>query len=116
MAAIPGCALCSCSIRATFRGRETDARPAERRRLDLEKGHHMAFTTFSGGKTDSALARLYNSVTENLRERRAYNAVFWQTWRELSALSDRELADLGFARSDIGYLSREAAERALLRR
>ncbi len=75
----------------------------------------MALTTLSGSTTESALVRLYRSMARTVRERRAYNAVFRQTWRELNALSDRELADLGLARSDIGYLSREAAGRALRR-
>ena len=73
----------------------------------------MAFTTFSGGRAPSTAARLARRAVEALRERRAYNAAFRQTYRELHALNDRELADLGFARTDIGGLAREAAERAL---
>ena len=75
----------------------------------------MAFIT-TAGKRDGALARLLNGILVALRERRAYNAVYRQTWRELSALSERELADLGIARSEIGALSQEAAIRARHRR
>lgn len=75
----------------------------------------MAFIN-TAGKRDGALARLLQTTLDALRERRAYNAVYRQTWRELSALSERELADLGIARSEIGALSQDAAARALHRR
>lgn len=75
----------------------------------------MAFIN-AAGKRDGALARLLQTTLDALRERRAYNAVYRQTWRELSALSERELADLGIARSEIGALSQDAAARALQRR
>lgn len=38
-------------------------------------------------------------------------AAFNQTYRELDALSDRELADIGFSRCDIGWVARDAARR-----
>jgi uncharacterized protein YjiS (DUF1127 family) len=73
----------------------------------------MAFTTLSGGRAPSAATRLARRAADALRERRAYNAAFRQTYRELHALNDRELADLGFVRGEIGGLAREAAERAI---
>lgn len=39
-------------------------------------------------------------------------AAYLQTWRELDALSDRELNDIGFSRYDIARIAREAAARA----
>ncbi|PKP63295.1 MAG: hypothetical protein CVT86_05600 [Alphaproteobacteria bacterium HGW-Alphaproteobacteria-8] len=38
-------------------------------------------------------------------------AAFNQTWRELDGLSDRELSDIGFSRSDIARIARDAASR-----
>ena len=39
----------------------------------------------------------------------ARRAVYAQTVRELNALTDRELADLGIARTSIAEVAREAA-------
>lgn len=48
---------------------------------------------------------LIGSVQDYLRRQR----VFRQTLRELDALSDRELSDLGMHRADIETIAREAA-------
>lgn len=40
---------------------------------------------------------------------RARRALFRQTYDELAALSDRELADIGLHRTEIGRVAREAA-------
>ncbi|WP_223423491.1 DUF1127 domain-containing protein [Tateyamaria pelophila] len=42
-------------------------------------------------------------------ERRRARAVYDRTWRELSAMSDRERADIGIHRSDIPGIASEAA-------
>jgi len=47
---------------------------------------------------------------EMRRETRARRAVYNQTFRELSALTRRELDDIGVARSDISDIAREAAD------
>ena len=47
-------------------------------------------------------------VTYILSNIRAYN-LYRQTVHELSRLSDRELADLGIARSDIAHVARKSA-------
>jgi uncharacterized protein YjiS (DUF1127 family) len=56
------------------------------------------------------------AALENLRARidRAMTrrAVYLRTLDELSALTDRELADLGFARCDLPRVASEAAGRA----
>lgn len=44
-----------------------------------------------------------------LKERAARYAVYRQTVSELSSCSDRELADLGFHRSEIPRIAKEAA-------
>lgn len=46
---------------------------------------------------------------ETLRSRYAKWQRYSRTVSELEALSNRELADLGIARSDIGRIAREAA-------
>lgn len=43
------------------------------------------------------------------REASARRAIHAQTLRELNALTDRELADLGLARGNIAAIAREAA-------
>jgi uncharacterized protein YjiS (DUF1127 family) len=50
-------------------------------------------------------AAIVASVKVNLAQRRVYT----QTLTELSALSERELTDLGIARGMIGEIAREAA-------
>jgi uncharacterized protein YjiS (DUF1127 family) len=42
-------------------------------------------------------------------ERRRARAIYVRTWRELSAMSDRERADIGIHSSDIPRISSEAA-------
>ncbi|MBM7070063.1 DUF1127 domain-containing protein [Actibacterium sp. 188UL27-1] len=49
--------------------------------------------------------RLRSEIAENRRTRAVYN----QTFAELSAMSDRELVDIGLSRGDIGQISAEAA-------
>lgn len=51
----------------------------------------------------------FNRAIDALRQFRARRAAFTQTYNELSVLSQRELDDLGIARSDIAAIAREAA-------
>lgn len=51
------------------------------------------------------LGMLVRAVKEAVAQRRVYN----QTLRELNALTQRELADLGIHRSSIGRIASEAA-------
>lgn len=46
---------------------------------------------------------------EAFKARRARNAIFRTTLRELNQLSERELADLGLHRSQIKQVAKEAA-------
>ncbi len=47
-----------------------------------------------------------------LEQRAARRAVYNRTVYELQALSDRDLADLGFHRTEIPQIAREAADKA----
>lgn len=48
---------------------------------------------------------------DDARHARARREVYRATHHALSSLSDRELADLGIFRCDIGQLARQAADR-----
>jgi uncharacterized protein YjiS (DUF1127 family) len=48
---------------------------------------------------------MFGSLKERLAKHRRYN----RTVKELSFLSDRELADLGIGRADMRRIAREAA-------
>ncbi len=56
-----------------------------------------------------ALAYRFDEAVSALRRFRARRAAFNQTYNELAILSDRELNDLGIARSDIAAIARESA-------
>ena len=57
-------------------------------------------SVFSGG-----VASVFLAASDYLSRRRTYR----QTLRELNALSDRELADVGINKSMIGALARQSA-------
>jgi uncharacterized protein YjiS (DUF1127 family) len=62
-------------------------------------------TTFDAYAADHARPGLFDRLREALAERTAY----LQVRAELSALSDRELADIGLGRYDIDAVARSAA-------
>ena len=68
----------------------------------------MAFAnvTRSG---EFGLAHGLGALDEKLRDQRQRNRVYRQTLNELKSLTDRDLADLGIARSMIGAIAMEAA-------
>lgn len=55
------------------------------------------------------LADRLQGLFAQLREANVRRALFNQTHRELAALSDRDLSDLGFSRADIADVARRAA-------
>jgi uncharacterized protein YjiS (DUF1127 family) len=72
-----------------------------------------AHSAFSGYDLDEATAlnrvrRLYAKGAEWWQEHRAYN----QTINELSALSDRDLSDIGISRADIPSIARQTSKSA----
>lgn len=58
------------------------------------------------------LRQRFADFVQRVRAARKARAVYLQTLEELSALTDRDLADLGIARISIEDIAREAARRA----
>jgi uncharacterized protein YjiS (DUF1127 family) len=71
----------------------------------------MAYVS-STGVSSLGLRQRFGDFVQRVREARKARAVYNQTFEQLSALSDRDLADLGIARISIGDVAREAARRA----
>jgi uncharacterized protein YjiS (DUF1127 family) len=70
---------------------------------------HQGFSGYALPEANGVLngvRRMSKSFAVWSAERRAYN----EAVRELSALSDRDLADIGIARVDIEAVAREAAK------
>ena len=61
------------------------------------------------GRNDSGIRGRLTAFFAGIQENRARNAVYRQTIRELNALTERDLADLGIHRSMITRIAREAA-------
>jgi uncharacterized protein YjiS (DUF1127 family) len=68
----------------------------------------MAYVNTSRAASLS-LADRFPGVIASVKAALARRAVYMQTVRELDALTDRELADLGMSRLEIPALAREAA-------
>ncbi|MBF9034490.1 DUF1127 domain-containing protein [Rhodobacterales bacterium HKCCE2091] len=68
----------------------------------------MAYVASSRKESLTIFARLGEMVAA-FRETLEAHRVFRQTFNELNALSDRELADLGIARSMISRIAYDAA-------
>ena len=62
--------------------------------------------------SNGTIAQWISNKLEALREERRLRAVYRQTYRELSELSQRELADLGIDRANIREIALEAARNA----
>ena len=68
----------------------------------------MAFANVTRGG-EFGLSHGLGALVEKLRDQRQRNRVYRQTLNELKSLTDRDLADLGIARSMIGAIAMEAA-------
>lgn len=68
----------------------------------------MAYATSSRAVGVTLMDRLSSLVTE-LRAANARRALYSQTLRELNALSDRDLTDLGLSRSNVVEVALQAA-------
>jgi uncharacterized protein YjiS (DUF1127 family) len=56
-----------------------------------------------------SLGERFNTLRQAIAEKRAQNRAYRATFDELDRLSDRELADLGIARSNIRGIAYEAS-------
>ncbi|SMX43837.1 hypothetical protein MAA8898_02915 [Maliponia aquimaris] len=72
----------------------------------------MAFATDNFSNTQTGFGARVSSLITAYQTRRAKSRVFRQTYAELSTLSDRDLADLGLARSEIRRVAWQAANEA----
>ena len=68
----------------------------------------MAYVNSSRAASFS-LADRFSGMVARMKAELARRAVYNQTVRELAALTERELADLGISRLDIPAVAREAA-------
>lgn len=68
----------------------------------------MAYATQTQGSNNGIAARL-GAIAADISERFARRRLYNRTYRELAALSGRELEDLGIHRSQIGQIAYQAA-------
>lgn len=69
----------------------------------------MAFATEILSNAQSGLTDRLHTLFAAIQTRRAKRRVFQQTYAELAGLSNRDLADLGLARSEIRRIAWQAA-------
>lgn len=69
----------------------------------------MAHTTANITNAQSGLGARVSGLVATFQARRARRRVFKQTYAELASLSNRDLADLGLARSEIARVAWQAA-------
>jgi uncharacterized protein YjiS (DUF1127 family) len=84
---------------------------AELFQLRLRDGTHKGLKPTTGPQPPPAMtqkepAMNFESIRRYFRERRVY----WDTLRELSTYTDRELHDIGIDRADIEHIARQAAQ------
>ncbi|SLN75657.1 DUF1127 domain-containing protein [Roseisalinus antarcticus] len=73
----------------------------------------MAYAQTNIGRLyQGGLKSRIQQLRTSIRRRAERRAVYLRTYNELNTLSDRDLADFGFHRSEIAGISRKAAEKA----
>lgn len=70
----------------------------------------MTDTILAHGLTGRLFSR-FSEARAQWRAERAHRALYLRTLHELQVLSDRDLADIGIARSEIRAIARDAADR-----
>lgn len=70
----------------------------------------MTTTTLTAPAGFGARIRI-KTMMENFRRHRADQRAIRQTFNELSAMSDRDLADIGVTRGDIRHIATQATAR-----
>ena len=68
----------------------------------------MAFA-FTHAPHGFSLRAVFRNALDSIRQAAARRAAFNALYDELNAMSDRELADIGLARSEIGDVARDHA-------
>ncbi len=71
----------------------------------------MAMNSLALGKPglEITISETLRNVTRKLRKRSAWKKTYTTTFQELKRLSDRDLSDLGMARTDIHRIAKDAA-------
>ena len=69
----------------------------------------MAYASNSHSAASNGIAARFEGLLVDIKARIARRKVFNQTFRELSALSNRDLADLGLSRGEIRRVAYQAA-------
>lgn len=75
----------------------------------IEQSRHMAYETNSLGAVGNGIMDRVNTLIAEYRAKAARRKVYRNTLRELSALSHRELCDLGLNHSEIKRVAYQAA-------
>lgn len=69
----------------------------------------MAYTTQLASNTQTGFFARFAALTETIRLRNEKRKIYNRTYRELASLTDRDLSDLGLARSEIRRVAWQAA-------
>jgi uncharacterized protein YjiS (DUF1127 family) len=75
--------------------------------MQYANAHGAAGTSAGGAK--GGLAQWVSGVVQAIRTRSEEHARYVRTREELSALTERELTDIGLGRGDIEHVARRAA-------
>ena len=81
----------------------------KRNETEIKRGADMAYVNVTNAPS---FADRYHALVSAIATRRKQNRVYRATFNELSALSNRELADLGMARSQIRSIALETGRNA----
>ncbi|WP_299960978.1 DUF1127 domain-containing protein [uncultured Roseobacter sp.] len=69
----------------------------------------MTFHNLTLSHPSHRILEAFRQFRAELAEHRRTRAVYNRTFTELSAMSDRDLVDIGLSRGDIGQIAEEAA-------
>jgi uncharacterized protein YjiS (DUF1127 family) len=78
-----------------------------------ERRHSMSLRETMPATLVETVSHTVDDWRGRLARRRAWRRAYDRTFRELSAYTDREMADLGISRIDIAELSRQEADRTV---
>lgn len=102
--------LCNRSIRAIFDPRKAPGHPGRAPHEAEAKEYVMpVIAQTTAAIAESGLRGRFVAAIQRMQESRARRVVYRQTVRELNALTNRDLDDLGINRGMIAHLAEEAA-------